>query len=98
MKKKNNSGGKREQAKSSGRLQIKVLKFFLKLFLAGIAFLAVFLSLVYIGLFGRIPAEEELAKIKNFDASEVYSADGKMIGKYYIENRRNIETAISPST
>jgi len=93
MKKKNNSGGKREQAKSSGRLQIKVLKFFLKLFLAGIAFLAVFLSLVYIGLFGRIPAEEELAKIKNFDASEVYSADGKMIGKYYIENRRNFENS-----
>ncbi len=91
MKKKNISGGKRNQANSSGRFRIKVLKFFLKLFLAGIAFLAVFLSLVYIGLFGRIPAEEELAKIRNFDASEVYSADGKMIGKYYIENRRNIE-------
>jgi penicillin-binding protein 1A len=68
-----------------------VLKTLLKLFVAGIAFLAVFLLLVYLGLFGKIPDKEELSKIRNHTASEVYSADGKMIGKFYIENRRSIE-------
>ena len=91
MKKKNaqNIGDNRKSGVS--RFRNWILKFLLKLFVAGVAFLAVFLSLVYIGLFGRIPSETELSKIRNFDASEVYSADGVMIGKYYIENRRNIE-------
>lgn len=50
-----------------------------------------FLFLVYIGLFGKIPTTNELQRITNHTASEVYSSDGEMIGKYFIENRRHIE-------
>lgn len=93
MKKKKKVTDKSVNASGVVRFRNWALKFLLKLMIAGVAFLAVFLSLVYIGLFGRIPGEEELGNIRNFNASEVYSSDGRMIGKYYIENRRNIENS-----
>lgn len=41
------------------------------------------------GLFGPLPSQEALLHIDNFNASEVYSYDSILIGKYYIENRTN---------
>ncbi len=93
MKKTGKSPTKASETSGVVRFRNWALKFVLKLLLAGVAFLAVFLSLVYLGLFGRIPANEELSKIQNFSASEVYSSDGVMIGKFFIENRRNIENS-----
>ncbi|MEK6479024.1 transglycosylase domain-containing protein [Catalinimonas sp. 4WD22] len=48
-----------------------------------------FIFLVHMGFFGRLPNEQELRNIKNFNASEVYSYDRQLLGKYYIENRTN---------
>ncbi len=45
-----------------------------------------FLSVLW-GAFGKLPSEAELTDIKNPLASEVYAADGELLGKYYIENR-----------
>ncbi len=45
-----------------------------------------FLSVLW-GAFGKLPSEAELTDIKNPLASEIYAADGKLLGKYYIENR-----------
>ncbi len=73
------------------RFSHRILKYSGKVLIAGIAFLAVFLSLVYAGLFGKIPSIKELDQITSNTASEVYASDGTMIGKYYIENRRHIE-------
>nr|WP_246205974.1 transglycosylase domain-containing protein [Fulvivirga aurantia] len=39
------------------------------------------------GTFGPIPTQEELANIKNNLATEVYSADGKVIGRYFLQQR-----------
>ncbi len=65
-------------------------------FFAGLA-TVIFVSLVYIGLFGRIPTYSDLTSIKNQTASVVYSADNKMIGKYYMQNRLSIDNKnISP--
>lgn len=41
------------------------------------------------GLFGQLPSQEDLHTINNFNASEVYSYDSTLLGKYYIENRTN---------
>ncbi|PID95652.1 MAG: hypothetical protein CSA94_00500, partial [Bacteroidetes bacterium] len=41
------------------------------------------------GWFGKIPTFEELENPKSNLASELYSADGKLLGKYFIENRSN---------
>ncbi|HET8963111.1 MAG TPA: transglycosylase domain-containing protein, partial [Chitinophagales bacterium] len=58
-----------------------------------IGFFAVALFLFYLlilgGVFGFMPGNSELRDIKNYTASEVYSADSVLIGKYFIENRTN---------
>lgn len=53
-------------------------------FLLGLTF---FYQAVRFGFFGPLPDEQALSNIKNFVASEVYSEDGKLLGKYYIQER-----------
>ncbi|MFK7949524.1 MAG: transglycosylase domain-containing protein [Saprospiraceae bacterium] len=44
---------------------------------------------VRFGFFREVPSLAEMKKIQNPIASEVYSADGVLLGRYYIENRTN---------
>ncbi|MEZ4985293.1 MAG: transglycosylase domain-containing protein [Saprospiraceae bacterium] len=43
--------------------------------------------MVRVGLMGALPGQEALRNIQNNQASAVYSQDGVILGKYYIENR-----------
>lgn len=53
--------------------------------------------LVWVGAFGKLPSTEEIKQIETANASEIYSSDGIMIGKYYTENRTTIALdSISP--
>ena len=53
--------------------------------------------LVFLGAFGKLPSASKLKNIHNHTASEIYSVDGKLLGKYYIENRINVSyEEISP--
>jgi penicillin-binding protein 1A len=67
---------------------------------AGTAFLAgisAFSILLFSGAFGHLPTKKELAHIEHNLASEVYSADGVLLGRYYLENRLPVELeAVSP--
>lgn len=47
--------------------------------------------LVYSGYFGKIYSKEELKNIQNYQATEVYSEDGKILGNYCWENRSNVD-------
>lgn len=58
------------------------------LLLLGIGLLA--LSGMYLYISRRIPTEKQLKNIQNHTASEVYSADGVLMGKYYIYERSNV--------
>jgi len=51
--------------------------------------LLLFLS-VYFGLWGKIPSKEDLLDRKFASATEVLSDDGKLIGKFYIDDRSPI--------
>ena len=63
----------------------------------GILSLAIFCLAVQQGAFGKLPTYAELKDIQHNTASEVYSADGVLLGKYYIENRINADFGeISP--
>ncbi|MEQ6118457.1 transglycosylase domain-containing protein [Reichenbachiella sp. MALMAid0571] len=42
------------------------------------------------GVFGEIPSDDELKAIKNYQASEIYSADSVLLGRYYVENRTEV--------
>lgn len=48
-----------------------------------------FCVLVYFGVFGHIPDTKEILNYENSTASEVYSSDGVLLGKYYLQERTN---------
>jgi penicillin-binding protein 1A len=52
-------------------------------------FVILFIYSIKLGLFGHIPTNKELKKIKNYTASEVYSTDNYLLGRYYLQNRTN---------
>jgi penicillin-binding protein 1A len=64
-----------------------IFTFSLKIALLVICLLGGFIGSIYLGLFGPLPSNIELLKIKNSEASEVYSADGVLLGKFYLQDR-----------
>ncbi len=61
--------------------------------LAGIGLVA---SIAW-GAFGKLPSKEDLSKVTQYIASEIYAADSTLLGRYYFENRSNIRySEISP--
>src|SRR5205814_6677413 len=48
------------------------------------------IALVTAGVFGPLPKVDELLNPKNNLATVVYSGDMKILGKYYSENRINV--------
>ena len=64
-------------------------KFFLKLISFGVLALVIFIVTVYSGYFGAIPDQDRLKNIRNNLATEIYSADGKVITRFYLQERRH---------
>jgi penicillin-binding protein 1A len=62
------------------------LKVILVLFLVGF----VFLLSIYLGAWGTVPKKTELSSFDYQIASEVYSSDSVLIGKYYLNDRQPI--------
>lgn len=61
------------------------------LFISSIIFLYSYVA-------GKVPSETALKNIQNHTASEVYSADGVLLGKYFIYERSNVSyDEISPN-
>ena len=76
----------------------RVLIWGLSLVLFGLFLLLTLFALVYVGTFGQLPDSNALIKIKEPAASEVYSKDNKLLGRYYTENRSNVTfKEISPN-
>jgi penicillin-binding protein 1A len=67
-------------------------------FLAGAFIVGIFLVyiLVWIGAFGSLPGKEDLKAVENPLATEVYSSDSVLLGKYFIQERSNIQYADLP--
>ena len=75
---------------------LTILKVFL-FTLAGLALLqGLFVLLVLAGAFGKIPENQSLKQIQNPNATEVYTADGMLMGTYYIQNRQFLEPGEIP--
>jgi penicillin-binding protein 1A len=67
----------------------KLLKYSGYLLVSFFFVLILFFFTIRLNAFGRLPGRKELKEIKNYTASEVYSADNYLLGRYYIENRTN---------
>ncbi|WP_339835318.1 transglycosylase domain-containing protein [uncultured Maribacter sp.] len=66
----------------------KFIKWFWILFLSGIAVVAlIFLSASW-GLFGELPPYEYLENPQTNLASQIISSDGKLLGKFYLDDNR----------
>ncbi len=52
---------------------------------------------IYLGAFGRLASKQDLTKIKIANASEIYAANGELLGKYYDENRTDATLNEIPS-
>ena len=53
------------------------------------AIIALLVLLIRIGAFGKLPNELDLKQVKNNTATEVFSVDNELIGRYYYQNRTN---------
>ncbi len=60
--------------------------------LVAVAFIAVFalITLVRKDVFGKLPTTEELAALRNEEATLILSAEGAVIGKIYAKDRTNV--------
>ncbi len=66
---------------------------------AGLVLLqGVFILMVLAGAFGKLPDNQSLRQIQNPIATEVYTADGVLMGTYYIQNRQFLEPSAIPET
>ncbi|QCR25003.1 penicillin-binding protein [Pontibacter sp. SGAir0037] len=70
---------------------IFLLKGAYKIGLVVILLLVCFYFAVYLGFFGHMPSHRELRAKQNSAASEVYSADRVLLGRYYIQDRTNVK-------
>ena len=80
---------KRKGVSKSGSKKFNLLRFIWKAFLVLFLLGSLFFILVFLGVLGPVPTKYQLQQINNPVASEVYSSDGKILGRYYIENRSN---------
>lgn len=69
----------------------KYILWFWILFLTGIiSFIGLFIA-ADLGWLGKMPSVEDLQNPKSDLASVVYSSDGKVLGKYFFQNRTNAD-------
>ncbi len=76
---------KKNSKRKSGKP--KLVKIILGAFAIAVFFGALLFIFVFIGLFGPVPSNQQLQDIKNPVASEVLSTDGKVLGRFYVQNR-----------
>ena len=72
------------------RIKSPFLRYTLLALLALVVFFFVFIISIYWGAWGKIPGKEELSDFQYQRASEVYTADSVLIGKFYLYDRQPI--------
>ncbi len=71
----------------------KAVRIFWMIFFGGFLAFVVLVMMANFGVFGKMPSLTELENPSILQASEVYAADGTLMGKYYTErgNRSNVK-------
>src|SRR5215216_4998455 len=70
----------------------KSIRIFWYVFFGAVGFVVLFFLMVIMGVFGKLPTLKQLENPSIMQSSEVYAADGTLMGKYYREhgNRSNV--------
>ncbi len=71
----------------------KAVRIFWRLFVFGLFAFVLLVVLAAYGVFGKMPSLKELENPSLLQTSEVYAADGSLMGKYHLENgnRSNVD-------
>lgn len=72
------------------------LKWLIGILLSLLLIFLLFYFSIYFGVFGKIPTKAELKDLKQNEATQVLSADGELMGKYYIFDRQPIKYSKIP--
>ena len=84
--------------KAENKTMKNSVKILWRLFLGGLVLVVLVFMLANFGAFGKMPSLEDLENPEADLASEVYTSDVKLMGKYYAENRSEIKyNQISPN-
>jgi len=81
---------KKKKEKKKRSLYFRIIRGVLLLFVCFLLFL-VLIDINFLWLFGKSPKIKDLSNPKSNIASELYSADGKLMGKYFTENRSPVK-------
>ena len=81
---------RKKATKKKQSIFARVFKTILLSALLGAILVGLFVCCVYYGMWGKIPDYRDLKEIRNNEASSLYSEDGELLGKYYVENRTNV--------
>src|SRR5665647_2799677 len=74
------------------------VKILWRVFFGGLLLVVLIFTGANFGLLGKMPSLKELENPEADLASEVYTSDGKLMGKYYAENRSEVKyNEISPN-
>jgi len=82
----NSSSPKKKQQKKEVVKSKWIVPFWI-LFCCGLLIVATLFTLISLGKLGFMPSFSELENPRTNLATEVYSSDGELLGKYYLENR-----------
>lgn len=69
----------------------KAVKVFWRIFFIGLATFILFLFLCNWGVFGEMPSISDIQNPSASLSSQVYAQDGNLMGKFYLEDRVNVE-------
>lgn len=75
--------------KKSGKFNAFLKVFWLVVILPAVGLVAI-VGATATGMFGELPSFEDLENPNSALASEVFAADGVLLGKYYFQNRTNV--------
>ena len=81
--------GSKKVVSKREKWKIALIKLIISAIIIGFIALFSLIVLVKIGVFGELPTYIELKQIKNNIATNVYSVDNKLLGRYYYQNRTN---------
>jgi len=79
------------QPKSDAGVKKHLIRLSIYVLLGIVCFPFILLFSIKSGVIGKLPSEEQLKNIRNFEASEIYSSDKRQLGRYFIQNRTVIE-------
>ena len=78
------------------KIKSPFLRYSIVILTTGLTIVFLFILSIYLGGWGKIPGKEELSDFRYQKASEVYSADSVLIGKYFLYDRQPITYSEMP--